>query len=75
MSFWQKLIQRMLPKAWAQDIERESRSWIMTCNTCGTSRSIWEAGGVRYKAASAGKVTLVYCPTCQKLRAMRIEKQ
>lgn len=41
---------RMLPSKWQGSIEQESREWVMRC-PCGTETSIWEMGGVRYKAA------------------------
>jgi len=48
----------------AAEIEAESRSWILTCSSCGHQRSYWEIGGVRFKAASAGKKVRVGCPAC-----------
>ena len=40
----------LLPKKWAGSMERESRTWMARCS-CGFERTIWEAGGIRWKAA------------------------
>lgn len=56
-----RLIEK-LPKAWADAIEAESRQWMMRCS-CGHEISVWDAGGVRYKAAG-NPVRLWLCPTC-----------
>lgn len=56
-----------LPPAVAAELERESRSWIMTCSA-GHERSVWEAGGLRYRAR--GKpIKLAWCPQCGGWRA------
>jgi hypothetical protein len=46
----QKLILACVPDAWAESMERESRGWKLVC-PCGCVRSIWEIGGIRWKAA------------------------
>jgi hypothetical protein len=40
---------RMLPPKWQTSIEQESRDWVMRC-PCGAETSVWEMGGIRYKA-------------------------
>ena len=45
------LILRVVPKPTAEAMEAESRAWLMTCSECGHSVSVWDAGGLRYKAA------------------------
>jgi ABC-type phosphonate transport system ATPase subunit len=54
-------------------VEAESRRWHLVCPECGWSRSYWDLGGVRYKAASKGKRTLARCPQCDRRRWMRTE--
>ncbi len=71
MTLIQRLIM-LLPKAWSDDIRADSEKWILTCSKCGTERSIWDIGGVRYKAYSRGKVTVTYCTTCRALRTMTV---
>lgn len=46
-------------------MEAESRSWILRCPDCGHERSIWDMGGIRYKAAGKPR-KLMRCPSCGK---------
>jgi hypothetical protein len=48
----------------AGDVEAESRAWHIQCPVCGSSKSIWELGGVRYRAASRGKRIRGHCSVC-----------
>ncbi|MGZ8920767.1 MAG: hypothetical protein ACXW3L_07275 [Limisphaerales bacterium] len=74
MSAIQKLFIAALPKRWAESMREESMRWQVRCCTCGTTRSYWELGAIRWKAASKGKRIMFRCPTCQKLRAAAVEK-
>lgn len=61
------LIQRLVLKlsgSRADAVERESRAWRVTCPQCAAERSYWDLGGIRYKAASAGKKIGSTCPEC-----------
>jgi len=62
-SFVQRLVTRLMPRR-AAEIERESREWDVVCPKCGNARSVWDIGGIRYKAASAGKRIGATCPEC-----------
>lgn len=75
MSLIQRLVTGVLPKSWAESIKAESESWIVTCPKCGTVRSVWEIGGIRYKAVSRHKKASIYCTTCGKIRFMPMEKR
>ena len=44
------LILKLAPRGMALRMEAESREWVMQCPNCGAERSIWELGGLRYKA-------------------------
>jgi transposase-like protein len=44
------IILRLAPAEMAARMEAESREWMMRCPNCGAERSIWELGGIRYKA-------------------------
>lgn len=48
MSSAQKFFIGLFPR-WAKDIEAESRRWMMR-GECGHEYSVWDAGGVRWKA-------------------------
>jgi ribosomal protein S27E len=74
MSLLQILVETILPGQWADEIRAESRSWRIRCLGCGASRSVWDAGGVRWKATSIRKRTLVHCSHCGRLRVAAIER-
>jgi hypothetical protein len=63
MSLFHDLLQAIVPRRWADEMEAESRSWMLRCGTCGLERSVWEAGGVRWKAAGRPS-RLSRCPQC-----------
>jgi hypothetical protein len=50
----------------ASGMEAESRSWMVQCPHCGYERSVWDLGGVRYKAAGTSR-WLRRCPNCGKM--------
>ena len=62
MGLLQKIVKTLLPRRWAAAIEAESRAWVMRC-PCGHETSVWEAGGIRYRAAG-NPVRLARCPHC-----------
>ena len=62
-SFIQRLVTRLMPRR-AAEIERETREWDVVCPKCGDTRSVWDIGGIRYKAASKGKRIASTCPSC-----------
>lgn len=72
-SLVQTFFQRIMPRAWAEDMERESRLWRVQCQTCGRERSIWEMGGIRWKAYGESRL-LRRCPQCDQLRWLRLYK-
>lgn len=55
-----------------QAIEAESRQWIAICPHCGFERSIWDLGGIRYKAVGTSRSRLS-CSQCGKAGMNRIE--
>lgn len=40
LSATQRLLRSILPSRWFQQIEAESREWIMTCSQRGAERSV-----------------------------------
>lgn len=54
---------RLLGAEGAAAAEAESKAWLVTCPNCSFSRSVWEMGGVRYKAAGTSR-RLLRCPQC-----------
>ncbi len=75
MTLIQKLVLTLLPKRWSQAIQAESQSWLLRCTVCGATRSVWDAGGIRYKAASVGKRTMGWCAQCGRWRALAVERK
>jgi DNA-directed RNA polymerase subunit M/transcription elongation factor TFIIS len=65
MSAIQKFLLAVFPSKWAQSMEAESRAWIVKCPSCGHERSVWEMGGIRWKAAGTPK-RYMSCPACQQ---------
>ncbi|HUS14079.1 MAG TPA: hypothetical protein VM536_03580 [Chloroflexia bacterium] len=46
-------------------MEADSRSWMVQCPGCGFQQSIWELGGIRYKAGGTS-YQFRRCPSCGK---------
>ena len=74
MTAIQKFFTAVLPTRWAEHMKRDSQAWHIYCTGCGYSRSVWDCGGIRWKAKSYGKRTLVRCPNCG-LHAAGFEKR
>lgn len=62
MTKFQQFLERWLPSKLFQSIQSESSAWILTC-PCGQKRSVWEIGGVRWKASGTAK-RLLPCSGC-----------
>ena len=66
MSPLQRFFVRILPRRWAESMEADSRLWMMRCS-CGFARSIWELGGIRWKAAGQPRTfSFMKCSQCGK---------
>jgi len=74
MSPLQKLVLAVLPKKWAVSVEAESRIWIARCSSCGFERSVWELGGIRWKAAGSERRYLS-CPKCGQAHWHTVSKR
>ena len=61
----QKFLIAILPKKLAADMEAESRSWMLRCSNCKYEQSVWEIGGVRWKAAGNPRI-FRSCLNCGK---------
>jgi uncharacterized C2H2 Zn-finger protein len=73
MSFIQNFVTTVLPKAWSQAIQHESQNWLLRCPACDSTRSVWDLGGIRFKAASINKKIYARCPHCSKTSMMPLE--
>ncbi len=63
MSSVQGFFESIMPKAWAEDMEAHSRSWMIRCPNCGFEQSVWDWGGIRWKAVGNPR-TYLKCPNC-----------
>jgi hypothetical protein len=63
MNRLQRFFSLLLPKSW--DLEAESRAWKTRCSKCDHESSIWETGGIRYKAVGNPR-KMFRCPHCGK---------
>ena len=70
----QKLLTGMFSPATAARMEADSRMWMMQCQKCGYERSIWEIGGIRYKAIGNPR-TLKRCPNCGEINWHKIYRR
>jgi DNA-directed RNA polymerase subunit M/transcription elongation factor TFIIS len=57
------LLQRVFTWLLGPGVERESREWRYECGHCGHRESVWESGGIRYRA-SGEKSYISRCPSC-----------
>ena len=55
----------------ARKAEKESREWMIQCTRCGHEISVWEAGGIRFKAVGR-KRTLGKCTRCGRMSFLKI---
>jgi hypothetical protein len=62
MSAVQRFFKAVFPRAWAEDMEAQSKAWKLRC-PCGHVRSFWDIGGIRWKAAGRPRKWL-RCPAC-----------
>jgi hypothetical protein len=74
MNRLQKFITSLVPRSWAADMEAESRQWMARCEVCGCESSIWEMGGIRWKAAGNPRRRM-RCPQCGKTSLHTIQRQ
>jgi DNA-directed RNA polymerase subunit RPC12/RpoP len=63
LSRTQRFFIRFVDADTAAAIEAHSRGWILTCPHCGFQRSIWDLGGIRYKASGNSRMAM-RCPQC-----------
>lgn len=75
MTFIQKLVTNLLPAKWSAAMRADSEKWLLTCPQCGAVHSVWDIGGIRYKATSKGKRVGVKCPACGQRSMMKMERK
>ena len=73
LSKTQKSIKKLSSDKKFEKIKAESKQWCFTCE-CGKESSIWDTGGIRYKASGQPKKRLI-CPHCQEIKWMKLYKK
>lgn len=74
MTRLQKFLMRFIPARHRAEAEADSRAWHMVCAACGHARSIWDLGGIKWKA-TGNSLTLARCPACGKRGKHQIIKR
>ena len=69
-----KLLRTLMSEDSFRRVEEESRDWYFTCGTCGQEFSVWDLGGIRYRA-SGYPSRLVKCPMCQTKAMLKIKRR
>lgn len=59
----QRLITKWVGPETAAAMEAHSRAWLVRCPHCEHERSMWEVGGIRYKASGNPRMRM-QCPNC-----------
>jgi len=62
MSLIQKFFKAIFPASWASSMEADSREWMIRCG-CGFERSVWDTGGIRWKASGTSS-NYMRCKGC-----------
>jgi hypothetical protein len=74
MSLFQRIILALLPASWAKAAEAESRSWMIRCPHCAHVRSVWDAGGIRWRGRGNPR-TFLRCQNCGKRGWHKVEQR
>jgi ribosomal protein S27E len=74
MNRLQKFILSLMPKTWADAAEADSRAWMMKCGACGHEQSVWDAGGIRWKAVGNSR-NYRRCIKCRAFSWQRLSRK
>ena len=74
ISWIQKILIALLPAKWTLSMEAESREWIARCKHCEHENSIWDLGGVRWKARGR-EWSMFRCLKCKQVFWGEIQKR
>ena len=73
MSRMQRFFTRFAGTETAAAMEAHSRAWLVECPNCGHERSIWDLGGIRYKAVGNPRMRM-RCPNCRQAGWHKVHK-
>jgi hypothetical protein len=74
MSLIQRFFVWILPKHLAHEMEMHSRAWTMTCLHCEHETSIWDMGGIRWRAYGNSR-NYMKCISCGRRSWHRLHKK
>jgi hypothetical protein len=74
MRFIQKFLMSVFPQNLAAKMEAESRDWMFKCPACQYEISIWDSGGIRYKATHKERQP-GWCRGCGKFKWLRLYRK
>lgn len=72
LSLAQRLIRFFVSAATFQRMKEDSMRWVFVCASCQKESSIWEIGGIRYKAFGESR-TGIMCPGCRKFAMQKLK--
>jgi hypothetical protein len=72
LSLMQKIIKFFSSNAKFEEMMKESKQWKFKCS-CGQVSSIWDIGGIRYKAGG-DSTKAIRCPYCKKIGMQKLYK-
>ena len=70
----QKLIKLFVSEETFAAMEVESKAWKVQCSNCGHERSIWDMGGIRWKAHGE-KALYQRCVNCDQRSLLKVYKK
>ena len=68
-----RFLRFILPAKAFAAVREGTKLWLAEC-PCGHKHDIWDAGGIRYKAAGEPR-KLAHCPACGKATMHKIRKK
>ena len=68
----QRLVLSLMPRKWHDSIVRESRAWKMTCPECNAQQSVWNMGGIRWKAKGT-QTFRARCQSCGHITTLTLQ--
>ncbi len=73
MPWMRDVILALMPRGWRESAIADSKTWIATCPHCGHPASIWDHGGLRWKAYGE-PLTRLKCRACGKFGMQKVRK-
>lgn len=66
MAILRNCILALMPRSWRASAEAATREWRVICPNCGSTNTLWDLGGLRWKATGS-KVWPRRCGACGKI--------